>query len=836
MTIQNTLIQRASSLRASTNLQALIEGEASKGCSPEISVLPVSIEPPFISLTDLRATGNLNQPDSIANIDPNRAPISRYRVHIGPDYQFNSLNTELFLKQLSSVDGLVVFEIIGNSEQIAVFFSCHEKHIAKIGIGMAAELEHCVIQNQPEKNFFHDKDQLWSQAAFQEYHPVGSYIDLMTSPVEFGGNSAIQSLLIALGFIQPPIKVWFQVIFKAPPLCHPWHKNVEILQDIQFSTKLLKGIDPSQKTMIQSPSGGLQNMSMELKTKTPQEKPLYHVAFRLCVIGGDNAGNQARLEAVKGFSHLFSHGGRPFDYLCDSDYKQHLDVDSIKNMFFKPNLHCHGFLINSFELAALVHLPSLTRFDDNHTNIEYIKTSGIEMPAISSNEGITLGIANYGGKDVKICIPDSHRSSHVRVIGRTGSGKSTLLENMILRDIHHKTGFMVIDDQGDLINKIINNLPRECVARAVYLNFAHQEETIQYNPLHVSEFEDVYVKGEGIVLAIKSFIEENGWGDRLEYILRACIFSLLKLDRQGISVNLNDIQNLLLKNSKKIKSFWHSRRDFLLKAIIDIEDNSALLRFWKYEFPRYRPDETAAIAHKLGKLLFGNLSDVLSLYSNAICFRKFMDNKNLVFVDLTSFSSMQKSVMGCFLLMQLHSATLGRALEPLEKRTPFHVYIDEAYKYSPQGLENILVESRKFGVGYHLFHQYIDQFDTQKKEALKGVGTNIIFKVGTTEATKLAPIVYDKYSADDLINLLSFHAIARIDTEIVKFKTLPPIEGRTDTAIGDEIKNNSYQSYYASKEEIKQCKSNLAILKSIAIDSGFKEEDLKKEEYIYEEF
>lgn len=836
MGIQNTLIQRASSLRASTNLRALIEDAASKGCSPEISALPVSIEPPFISLTDLRATGNLNQRDSIVGIDPNPAPISRYRVHIGPDYQYNSLNTELFLKQLSSIDGLVAFEIIGNSEQIAVFFSCHEKHIAKIGIGMAAELEHCVIQNQPEKDFFHDKDQLWSQAAFHDYHPVGSYIDLMTSPVEFGGNSAIESLLIALGYIQPPMVVWFQIIFQAPPLFHPWHENVEILQDIQFSTKLLKGIDPSQKTMIQSPSGGLQDMSMELKTKTPQEKPLYHVAFRLCVIGGDDESNQARLEALKGFSHLFSHGGRAFDFLCDSDYKQHLTVASIKKMFFRPNLHRHGFLVNSFELAALVHLPSLSRFDNNHTNIEYIKTSGIEMPEISLNEGIILGIANYGGKEVEICIPDSHRSSHVRVIGNTGTGKSTLLENMILRDIHHKTGLMLIDDQGDLINKIINNLPSELVDRAVYLNFGHQEKTIRLNPLHASEHEDVYVKGEGIVLAIKSFIDQGGWGDRLEYILRAGVFSLLKLDRQGISVNLNDIQNLLLKNTQKIKSFHTSRRDFLLQSIIDIEDNSALLRFWKYEFPRYRPDETAAIAHKLGKLLFGRLSDVLSQDGNAICFRKFMDNKNLVFIDLASCSPIQKSVMGCFLLMQLHSATLGRALEPIEKRTPFHVYIDEAYKYTPQGLENILVESRKFGVGYHLFHQYIDQFDTQKKEALKGVGTNIIFRVGASDAKKLAPIVYDKYSADDLINLSTYHAIARIDTELVKFKTLPPIEGRPDTVIGDEIKNNSYQKYYASKDEIKRCRSNQAIQQDIVIDSGFKEEDRKKEEYVYEEF
>jgi hypothetical protein len=70
----------------------------------------------------------------------------------------------------------------------------------------------------------------------------------------------------------------------------------------------------------------------------------------------------------------------------------------------------------------------------------------------------------------------------------------------------------------------------------------------------------------------------------------------------------------------------------------------------------------------------------------------------------------------------------------------------------------------------------------------------------------------------------------------VKFKTLPPIEGRPDTVIGDEIKNNSYQKYYASKDEIKRCRSNQVIQQDIVIDSGFKEEDRKKEEYVYEEF
>jgi hypothetical protein len=87
-----------------------------------------------------------------------------------------------------------------------------------------------------------------------------------------------------------------------------------------------------------------------------------------------------------------------------------------------------------------------------------------------------------------------------------------------------------------------------------------------------------------------------------------------------------------------------------------------------------------------------------------------------------------------------------------------------------------VVEARKYKVGLTLAHQYMSQFTTRKRDALSSVGATVIFNVDTKDASHLRKDLQDKVEVNDLISLEKGEAVARIGTEIVRFKTLKPIE------------------------------------------------------------
>ena len=176
------------------------------------------------------------------------------------------------------------------------------------------------------------------------------YSGLITTPEELRGSS-LESLVVALGHITSPQIGWYQVLLKKTE--NNWGDNVEILQDIIFSKKLLMGIGSSQKSVIQSPSGSLQDLNFDLNQKVSPFKPFFHTAFRLLVTGGTEDENEKYLRAISGFTSLLYQGGQPFNVLSHKDYKQHSLDDFITKLFLKGHVYRPGFLSNCRELCSI---------------------------------------------------------------------------------------------------------------------------------------------------------------------------------------------------------------------------------------------------------------------------------------------------------------------------------------------------------------------------------------------------------------------------------------------------------------------------------------------------
>ena len=59
-----------------------------------------------------------------------------------------------------------------------------------------------------------------------------------------------------------------------------------------------------------------------------------------------------------------------------------------------------------------------------------------------------------------VFLPDGLRFQHIYVPGKIGRGKSTLLHAMAYQDIQKGAGVTVIDPKGDLVNSLLQWIPK----------------------------------------------------------------------------------------------------------------------------------------------------------------------------------------------------------------------------------------------------------------------------------------------------------------------------------------------------------------------------------------
>ena len=101
-------------------------------------------------------------------------------------------------------------------------------------------------------------------------------------------------------------------------------------------------------------------------------------------------------------------------------------------------------------------------------------------------------------------------------------------------DIVNDHGVAVIDPHGDLSDRILGLIPEKYIEKVIYLDLGDDEWVPLWNPLSIDQDVDIGKATADFLLAIQSFVSTTGWGDRLEYILRQIIFSLLHISNSTI--------------------------------------------------------------------------------------------------------------------------------------------------------------------------------------------------------------------------------------------------------------------------------------------------------------
>lgn len=754
MSIEEALLARARPHMLAERKKEVLLGEVSKGCQPEISPQPVALEPMFQPIAGQRnPTGAAPTIPWVLEAPPPVDRLLRLKVWISPKQKCDWLRSELFLKGLAHAGHRMGFEIVGNRGHVGVYILCHREDYMVIHTPFQGWFELCrftACPNHPLRSF---PVADWDHLVFGEWFPPPPYSHLLTRPDELK-LSPYAPLITALAEIPAPAVGIYQVVFAPVSPAHNWHQNVEALLDLEYQIKLFGGGTDPGRYLQQAPSGQLNLMTGNVEYKAHSDKPFYAVVLRIGLLGG-RAQAKVLLRGLAGVAGLIQHGGRPLVCLTEEQYHRALSSAHIQRMFLEGLTHRPGFLLNSWELTSLVHIPPPYL-------VAHVKTIFARLEPLPPDDWLTtgtpIGVCAYAGRDLPVCIPEEFRYTHLHMIAKPGKGKSTLIEHMFLHEIGLGHGAIVLDPHGRLIERLLGLIPREQADRVIYFNPGDPDWVPLWNPLQKIPGQDLGTTAEDLVNAFKKIV--TNWGDRLENLLRQVFYAALNMPGS----TLLDVLNMLRNKTKE--------SDAIRDDVLSVIDNEAARQFWLTEYKQYGKDDLGPPKNKIGKLLMADTPYLmLSQPEGALRFHEVVERGGIVLVDLSQVSEQVGSLLGCFILELLRLAGLPRSKRDPQSLIPCHLFVDEAPRFLTDTLEALIVEMRKCQVSLTLANQYMAQFTPAQADALATMGSTIIFNTDTKDAAYLRKDLQNLVEVEDLITQKVGEAIARIDTHVVRIHT-----------------------------------------------------------------
>lgn len=821
MSVEQAMLLRAQPQALARKFAALVEREVLKGCTGHIAPVPVRLEPSFQSLFG----GDVSQDEQPGVLIPSstgvRQPPTYLRIWISPEQRFDWNRSELWLKQLAQTTDRIAFQIAGNSARLEMGVLCCPDDAMLVVTAFQGQFGHCEIKADNSRTLEDLAPDLWTSVQFRDFYPPPPYSHNLTCFEELH-SSPFEALLAAMRVVPPPAVAFFQCVFQPVHCSHNWHQNVSLLLDMEYVVKLHNSPATSFRALQQTPSGDLRQMAKDVEVKAHNDKPFFAAAVRVGVVGLTVA-NDAVMRSLASALGVMQHGGRPLQYVAQTEYLRCMDKDTVRRMFLHALVHRPGFLLNSKELAGLAHIFPSTILDARSVPLETLPSLPFRSETVEG--GTRIGTCRYAGEDHDVCIPPAIRECSVHVISSPGMGKTTVLINMLLQDIP-SMGTVFFDAHGDATRDLLRLIPSRFRSRCIYFDPGDHEWIPLWNPLQIPPGGDVYRLADDLVSVFARVFKD--WGDRLEHVIRNGLIGLGALP----NVCMADLYTLLRQKADD--------SDAIRRQIVATTADEPVRKFWQEDFVRdYSKSDLQAPKHKLSKLVSaGPVSAMLSQPESLINFRKIMDEGGIMLVNLSTVGAKVREILGSFMLSLFLMAAISRSDTQKAQRKAFSMYVDEAHLFvSADAIENIITQARKFHVSICLAHQYLKQFQTAQIDAVSSVGCTLMGRLDRRDSQFFSKDLQELVEPIDIAALEPYEMLARIGTRIVKVRTLDP-PGDGDAAQAAEIIQESRRRYCRPAAEVRQLIRHRAMSRNQPFArpnadlaaQGFSDEDLRYEE------
>ncbi|HEY4474538.1 MAG TPA: type IV secretion system DNA-binding domain-containing protein [Candidatus Paceibacterota bacterium] len=383
------------------------------------------------------------------------------------------------------------------------------------------------------------------------------------------------------------------------------------------------------------------------------------------------------------------------------------------------------------------------------------------------------------------------RRRHLYVVGKSGVGKSKLLELLVRQDIAYGHGLCFIDPHGDVIQEILDFIPKERMEEVVLIDPADSNFPISFNPLANVDPGFKHQLTQGLIEVLEKQFGAN-WTPRLEHVFRFTCLALLDYPHatmRGMISMLTD------RNYRQL--------------VVDYIEDDMVKRFWAIEFAdwseKYDTEAIIPLVNKLGQFLSDPaLRNIFGQKENKVDLAGLMNSGKIILINLSKgkLGEENSSFFGSMFITKIKQAGMERAALPEKDRKDFYLYVDEFQNLMTETFENLLSEARKYGLCLTMAHQYMGQLLPKVQQAVLGnTGTTIIFRVGGEDAVRLEPEMAPTFAVKDMVNLgvQNFYIKETIDGEAYDpfsaqtLKVLPA----THASLKAEVIKRSREKYTA---------------------------------------
>lgn len=423
---------------------------------------------------------------------------------------------------------------------------------------------------------------------------------------------------------------------------------------------------------------------------------------------------------------------------------------------------------------------------------------------IPQNPDVTyFGKTNYRGKEQMFGIKRRDRRQHMYVLGKSGTGKSAMLKNMIIQNVKNGEGLAVVDPHGELVEDILELIPKERQDDVVYFNPADTDFHIGFNVLEVPDPKYKHLIAAGL-MSVFTKIWANAWSARMEYIMNNAILALI--DTPGST--LLGIPRLLVDQNYRQKIIGNIK-DPVVKA------------FWINEYEswqdRFRNEAIAPIQNKVGQFLSTSIiRNIVGQSKSTINIFDIMNNKKILLVNVSKgrIGEDNSALLGAMLITKIQLAAMERVRIPEDERKDFYLYVDEFQNFVTDSFASILSEARKYRLCLCVAHQYIAQLETAESSAVRdavfgNVGTMVIFRVGGADAEFIEQEFTPEIEAGDFVNLPNYHIYLRLMVDGVTSRpfsagTLPPFKVEGSESIARHIIEASRNNFTVPSTKVEK--------------------------------
>ncbi|MBS8122431.1 type IV secretory system conjugative DNA transfer family protein [Candidatus Vampirococcus lugosii] len=380
-------------------------------------------------------------------------------------------------------------------------------------------------------------------------------------------------------------------------------------------------------------------------------------------------------------------------------------------------------------------------------------------------DGTLLGVNVYRNRFTPIYMRKKDRSRHHYIIGKSGGGKSVYIASMARQDVWNGDGLCVIDPHGDLVEDIMEYIPKERAKDVIYFDAGNEERPMGLNLYEIDNQDQAdRVVNDATEIFMKMFGPEI-FGPRIQEYFKYASLTLLEDMEEGAS--LIDVPRLFtdetfreykIKKVKNpvVKNFW----DKTYNAMGDREKQE-IIPYFTSKFVNF-------ITNRL-------IRNIIGQTKSAINFRKAMDEGKILLVNLSKgkLGEMNAQLLGMILVSQINNAAMSRADIPEDQRRDFFLYVDEFQNFVTDTFADILSEARKYHLALIMAHQYIGQLEGSNggmgdsggvKDAVFGnVGTMQSFKIGAPDAEALEKEYAPVLSPQDIVGISNFKVYIKLN-------------------------------------------------------------------------